>query len=223
MKKIIYLFVLIASTLILSAQNICPPDTGVNCGDWQYATYTTSTTNPDCILTVYYHYRNCDNNNNYQIYIDSLIKSGNCDYINEGSSATSFQDWLNLVLIEETINLSEYNTPNDCPDSSLKAIFYTASCGLWVKCEYTVDSTSRVCDPDCRGVYPDFSSGGKRKIRYWKWQSCGITCCKKTYSICRIPALTGGGFTIQINSVSKQKIGNCTNPDNFIQPCQDGC
>jgi hypothetical protein len=208
-------------TTFSSAQNICPPDTGSNCNPWQFATYQTTTDNPDCNLSVYYHYRIC--NNVYQIYIDSLIKSGNCNYLNDNSGATSFQDWLNLVLIEETTNLYGINPAHDCPDSSLKVIFYTASCGLWVKCEYTVDSTSRVCDPDWRGEYPDFSLGGKRKIRFWKWQSCGITCCKKTYSICKTPSTTGSGYIIHINSVSKQKIGNCTNPDNFIQPCQDGC
>lgn len=219
--KFSLLLIIMFLPTLLEAQSICPPDTGTNCTSWQYATYQTTTDNPDCNLTVYYHYRIC--NNNYQIYVDSLIKSGNCNYLNDNSGATSFQDWLNLVLIEETTNLTGINTPNDCPDSSLKAIFYTASCGLWVKCEYTVDSTSRICDPDWRGTYPDYSAGGTRKIRFWKWQSCGITCCKKTYSICKTSAPTGSGYIIHINSVSKQKIGNCTNPDNFILPCQDGC
>jgi len=171
-------------------------------------------------LSVFYHYRIC--NNVYQIYIDSLTKTGNCDYLNDNPSATSFQDWLNLVLIEETTNLSGINPPNDCPDMSLKVIFYTATCGLWVKCEYTVDSTSRVCDTDWQGSYPDYSAGEVRKIRFWKWQSCGITCCKKTYSICKSLS-TSGGYIIHINSVTKEKIGNCTNPENFTQPCQDGC
>jgi hypothetical protein len=215
----IMLYLFIPSSIF--ADGLCPPDTGTNCTDWENSIYQTTTENPDCNLTVYYHWRNC--NGNYQIYVDSLIKTGNCDYLNGQSSASTFQDWLNLVLIEEIANLSGQYAPPDCPSTSTKAIFYTASCGLWVKCEYTVDSTSRLCDPDWRGDYPDYSAGGTRKIRFWKWQSCGITCCKKTYSICKTLNATSTGYTIHINSVSKQKIGNCTNPDNFVQPCQDGC
>lgn len=218
---VIVFWILSLSTSKLLSQSLCPPDTGTNCTVWQNSMYQTTTENPDCNLTIYYHWRTC--NGNYQIYVDSLIKTGNCDYLGDQSTASSFQDWVNLILIEETTNLSGIVLPPLCPDSSFKFIFYTASCGLWVKCEYTVDSTSRVCDPDWRGTYPDYSVGATRKIRFWKWQSCGITCCKKTYSICKTLNATGNGYIIHINSVSKQKIGNCTNPDNFIQPCQDGC
>jgi hypothetical protein len=143
--------------------------------------------------------------------------------MNDQGNMSSFQEWLDLVLIEEIANLTSEDPPAECPDSSQKAIFYTASCGLWVKCEYTIDPAQRVCDADWRGPFPDYGPIGNKKISSWKWQSCGVTCCKKTYSICKISHMTDNGYDIHIKSVSKVKIGECTNPDNFVSPCEDGC
>jgi hypothetical protein len=220
--KLLFAVFFIVSPRILLSQSICPPDTGTNCSGWNYGIYQTTTENPDCILTVNYHWRVCDDN--YQIYVDAIQKDGNCEYLSdEGGSSSSFHEWLDLVLIEEIANLYGEMMPADCPNSSLKVIFYTASCGLWVKCEYTVDSTSRACDVDWRGSFPDYSSHGARKISYWKYQSCGVTCCKKTYSICKVDHTIDGGYDIIIQSVSKVQIGECTNPENFVSPCLDGC
>jgi hypothetical protein len=215
-------FIFILYPGIIFSQSTCPPDTGTNCSPWNIGTYQTTTENPGCVLTVSYRWRNCDGN--YQIYIDNIQKSGNCEFLgSEGGSSSSFQEWLDLVLIEEIANLYGEYPPEECPATSTKAIFYTASCGLWVKCEYTVDPASRVCDPDWRGPVPDYYANGVRKIKYWKWQSCGITCCKKTYSICKTMHTTDNGYDINIQAVSKVKIGNCSNPDNVVTPCEDGC
>ncbi len=220
LKIIVLITVLILSNYdSLFSQSICPPESGLNCTPWTMGTYQTTTEQPDCLLTVNYRWRNC--NGNYQIYIDNYTSQGNCEYLNQ--SSTSFQDWINLVLIEELMNLEGQGSPANCPDSTTKAIFYSASCGLWVKCEYTIDSTSRVCDIDWRGDYPDYSLNGVRKLKIWQWQSCGLTCCKKTYSICKYFNSTSNSYDLYINSVMKEQIGVCSNPENFTQPCEEGC
>jgi hypothetical protein len=206
---------------ITNAQSLCPPDTGTNCTYWQVGFYNTVTDAPKCTLTVNYRWRNCDGN--YQIYIDSMSRTGNCEMLSQGESMSSFQEWLDLVLIEEISNLPGQYTPLDCPNTNQKVIFYTATCGVWVKCEYIINEENRVCGPDWRGSMPDYDAGGVKKINFWKWQSCGITCCKKTYHICRQAGTGGNGYSIQIKSVSKMQIGNCSNPENFVTPCESGC
>lgn len=219
--KIILIIILTFISYNLSfSQSICPPEGGTNCGLWSYSIFTTTTENPDCILTVFYHHRNCDGV--YQIYIDSLTKTGNCDYLT-GENNAAFQDWLNLLMIEEINGLNGQFFTNECPDSSLKVIFYTATCGLWVKCRFEIDDASKVCDEDWRGPTPGTEENGKMFYDVWKWQNCGLTCCKKTYSICRHTNLSTGGYTIEIKGMKKEKVGECTNPEGFHQPCQDGC
>ena len=209
------------STTALYSQSTCPPDTGTNCDEWSYGNYQTTTENPDCNLIVSYHWRNCDGN--YQIYIDLIVKAGNCEYLNDQGTMSAFMEWLNLVLIEEIANLNGEYPPAICPDSSQKAIFYNAPCGLWVKCEYNVDPANRVCDADWRGPYPDTDTSGISKVAVWKWQACGLACCKKTYSICKTVHPDGLNYDIHIRSVSKQRVGDCSNPQNFVKPCEDGC
>lgn len=203
----------------LFSQSICPPDTGQNCTPWTMSSYQTATEEPDCFLTVNYRWRNC--NGNYQIYIDNYTAQGNCTYLNQG--AGGFQDWVNLLLIEELLNLEGQAEPANCPDSTTKAIFYSASCGLWVNCEYTIDSTSRVCDIDWRGNYPEYESGGVKKLSIWQWQFCGLTCCKKTYTICKYYNSTNQSYDLFIKSIIKEQIGDCANPENFTKPCLNGC
>lgn len=213
------IMIIIYSNNTLLSQNICPPDTGTNCSPWITSTYQTNTDHPDCILSVIYKWRNC--NNNYQVYIENYFSQGNCTILEQ--NATTFQEWLNLLIIEELANLDGQVDPPDCPDSSMKAMFYSASCGLWVKCDYTIDSTTRACDVDWRGSYPDYNVGEEQKVSFWKWQYCGFTCCKKTYSICKTFNYTNEDNDLIIQTVNKEEIGVCTNPDNFVQPCEGGC
>jgi hypothetical protein len=219
-KIIIQIVLLLVSYIYLNGQSICPPESGINCTDWFYGIYNTSTENPDCVLSINYHYRICDGV--YQIYIDSLAKTGNCQFLT-GENASSFQDWLNLLMIEEISGLYTHPIISECPDSSIKVIFYTATCGLWVKCTFEINEESKVCDEDWRGDIPGYQSGGKMYYDVWKWQNCGLTCCKKTYSICKHTNTSTGAYTIEIKGMTKQKVGDCTNPDGFTKPCQDGC
>lgn len=205
----------------LNAQTNCPTDTGYHCSQWVSSNYTTSTDRPECTLKVVYRYRICDGV--YQIYIDDMQKTGNCEFMGDQPSSSSFQEWVNLLLIEEISGLSGMASVPTCPESGKKAIFYTASCGMWVKCDYIVDPAKRECDKDWRGAYPDYGSSGVSKVSVWKWQPCGYTCCKKTYTICKSFDEKTGKFFIHIYAISKEKVGECSNPDGLIGPCHDGC
>lgn len=223
-------FVLVAlcisfiSAQVLSAQSPCPPDTGFNCTIWKTATLSKTTVNPQCQITVQYRWREC--NGEYQIYYDNVQRSGNCTNMGElwdnQDYVSSFNEWLDIVVIEELVKLPNQPVVADCPGSFNKAIFYTASCGLWVKCTYTIDPAKRVCDQDWRGTFPEHQESDGLKLDYYKWQSCGQACCKKTYSICKSIG-TSGQYEVHINQVTKQRIGSCSNPDGFVSPCQDGC
>jgi len=226
MKRIIIclsilMLILVFSPNDLESQSLCPPDTGTNCSNWAIGIFTTSTVKPKCNLFVRYRWRNCDGN--YQIYVDEVNKTGNCELLIQDDDMTSFQEWLDLVLIEEITNLPGQYPPEDCPNTNQKVIFYTATCGIWVKCQYTVLEENRVCDDDWRGPTPDYDNGGNRVVDHWKWQPCGITCCKKTYNICRQPVIGTAAYTIQIKGVTKMKIGECSNPEGFTSPCDSGC
>lgn len=206
---------------VSKAQYSCPPENTPGCGRWYYSTLMKTLETPDCYVTVFYHWRLCGWE--YQIYIDSLLKVGNCEYLGTEDNST-FQEWLELAMIEEIVGEAGHVPVTDCPTVVLKTLFYTASCGLWVKCEYEVSPATRTCDADWRGEYPDYTApGGKKKVKIWKFQACGVTCCKKTYSICRTLWPTGLGYDIHIEGMTKEKVGDCTNPDNFVTPCQDGC
>lgn len=208
---------LLFGTVNLSAIE-CPPDEdGENCQPWVTAVYTTTTDTPDCTLQITYRYQVCDDK--YQIYIEDIQYTGNCNYLAGFTNSDSFQDWVDLVLIEEIANLENLPIVVNCTESSTKVIFYTASCGIWVKCNYKVDPESRVCDADWRGSYPDEATG---EVSAWKYQSCGEACCKKTFLVCKLFD-EENGWELHIQGLSKQKYGECSNPDGFVSPCQDGC
>ncbi|ROL55733.1 hypothetical protein D9V84_10800 [Bacteroidetes/Chlorobi group bacterium Naka2016] len=73
--------------------------------------------------------------------------------------------------------------PN-CIDNNDKVVvtFYTARCGVWIKCSYKVDLSVPVERDDCyQGNCPSpLPHNGQPYVDVWKWQSCGETCCKKT-------------------------------------------
>ncbi|MDT3741115.1 MAG: hypothetical protein RO257_16625 [Candidatus Kapabacteria bacterium] len=203
------------------SQQACPPSTGNNCTNWELGFYETSTQKPGCKLFVTYRWRRCADG--YEIYVDEITKQGNCELLSDEGTTSSFLEWVNLVLIEEIATLSGHTPVPICPQTLDKVVFYTASCGLWVACEYEVQETQRVCDPDWIGPYPDYPDNNLLKVKLSKWQSCGVTCCKKTYKICKSWSVTHGNFDINIKSVSKETIGECTNPDNVTAPCTSGC
>lgn len=205
----------------LNAGSVCPPDTGTNCSVWEQRVWTSTTNNPQCLITVTYRFRICDNQ--YQIYYDDIRRTGNCENLGESWSNNefnqTFMEWLDIVIMEDIVGLAGHPSVPLCPQETQKASFYSAGCGLWVKCTYIIDPERRYCEEDWRGEFPDYSENGEQKIDYWKWQSCGEVCCKKTYGLCR----QEGTEDINIRFISKEKASECTNPDNFIKPCQDGC
>ena len=104
------------------------------------------------------------------------------------------------------------------------AQIYKANCGIFVKCTYTVDSLTKYCD--CvDGEHPSLTTDRFAPIDIYKWQSCGIVCCKKTYEIYR--GLGAANLNvIKIKSISIEKsefYPKCTLENNFTKPCENGC
>jgi len=227
-KIVLIVFLLLFLSSGTKAQNVCPPDTGFNCTPWSSSMLIKNTTDPTCVITVFYRWRFCDTQ--YQIYVDSVQRIGDCTYLDENWNnqdySSSFQDWINVIVVEDIVDESAQPWVNYCPDTTMKALFYTASCGVWVKCTYNVDSTSIVCDQGWIGPYPGYylhGGSGPMKVDYWQWQSCGLTCCKKVYGLCITSSTSQTGYDIHMTLISTQKLQPCSDQGNYNKPCTDGC
>jgi hypothetical protein len=73
----------------------------------------------------------------------------------------------------------------DCSDTASLVTFYSASCGIFLKCLYERADTSRICSPYFTPPYPEVIEDMVKKVVYTKWQKCGYNCCKRTYKVCR--------------------------------------
>jgi hypothetical protein len=159
----------------------------------------------------------------YEFKILEKYTTGNCDDMaelwNDPYYLSSFNEWLDILMMETL--LENEAQPPDCPSNTLKVVFYEASCVVDVKCTYTVVADSRECDSDYLPPYPEYEDEGETKVDIWKLQPCGVTCCKKTYSVCQ--ESTTHGTQTNITLKSREKVGDCTNPDGFTKPCTDGC
>jgi hypothetical protein len=124
------------------------------------------------------------------------------------------------------------NTIYTCTDTVSYVTFFTASCGIFVKCIYERTSASRVCDNGYDPPYPEIVQNGIPKVVYQKWQKCGYNCCKKQYKICRSMSSTGGvtgnsQASIPILKIIESKITSVT--DCSLQtkygsnPCYTNC
>lgn len=112
-----------------------------------------------------------------------------------------------------------------CPDAGQVIKIYSASCGIWVECAWELTSLSPDCDP---GFAPVPETPIDNKVRTWHFRSCGYTCCKRTYTVCREvgvnPTAPDGMKYIHITQEVKGKVGDCTDQSNYgSNTCQDGC
>ena len=103
--------------------------------------------------------------------------------------------------------------------------FYSANCGIWLYCEY--DIVPQV--PTCEQGYDGVPEAGPTTVKTWKWQSCGETCCVRTYTVCKTTVPETGANRIVISNLTREKVGSCTNEPapggdgKYAKPCQDGC
>jgi len=112
-----------------------------------------------------------------------------------------------------------------------RAHYYTRRCGVWVYCEYAVDeSVEKWCQQGFDPPFPEFRGpDGKLRVRSYKWQDCGTTCCKRVFEYCIETFPQFGDQVIRARQISKQRIYPCslqeskygTGPNSA--QCEDGC
>ncbi len=205
------------------AQPCPPPD---DCGDFgpeQYERFITI--NPSCRAIVNFRSRFCPDEG-YQYLITGVSYMGTCEAMRD---LTVYQYDLSVAF--ETItrgfikqrarqdfpNMADCSDPNPS-DTSYNAQVYTASCGVWVKCTYDVDVTTRTCERGFEEPFLDY--GTPSKVDVYRFQDCGTTCCKRTFRYCSI----GPGRSVHIELVSTEQITACSDAEKYQTiPCQDGC
>lgn len=222
--KLIILIMLFTSFNIFALD--CPTDT--SCGTWSATKHIQKDLTFSGIVyaDIWYRQRNC--NGTIEYVIDSLHANDNAgimdsvDYLH--FNFKSFFEILMLSIIEDADGILNANTPDCSQDTIQIAHFYTASCGVWVKCSYKIEDGSRQCDTGYEPPYPDYINGANKWVDIYKWQSCGDVCCKRTYSICKQDG------DIKITQYQKDTDGDCTGQGTFINwktglpiPCQVGC
>ena len=207
-----------------SAQSCLPPD-DPNC---PWATKTLDLTFSGCRVQLVYRYRVCGGVVEYEYISGPTIIGGhnNCNVLEDFSiyhhNISSLREYLDLHIIS-TADWSFNITTPDCPATTQLVKFYSADCGVWVKCTYDIEPQT----PNCEQGFSPLPDPQATTVDVWKWQSCGETCCKRTYTICRGNE-THVGNSIQIQQMQKEKVGNCTeepggsNPV-YAKPCKDGC
>lgn len=203
--------------------------------EWPY--YTSQGT----IVSVrtFFFWRWC--NGQVQIMIDwsrSEVLNGN--FFNRGQifekDIDGARQFVELSILEFALQWGIIWVPN-CNDPDPPRVivtFYTARCGVWVKCSYVVDPNTQVEKDDCyQGDCPSLvQHNGAHYIDVWRWQPCGTTCCKKQYELCKEYDFTYNYDVIRIRNVTRTRApgftcseqGNCHDWRTGQEyQCQDGC
>ena len=128
---------------------------------------------------------------------------------------SSLLEMVDMIVAEEEFNMDGVPSIPPCSTGTLrKAKFYSASCGVWVKCSYIVDQTAEVKkDRGYIGVceFPDEDG----YIHKWKWQSCGETCCRREYDVCWYSSPVTSTSEVRVTQHPAMQVGECTQQDNF--------
>ncbi|MCZ2132849.1 MAG: hypothetical protein LC116_06615 [Bacteroidetes bacterium] len=198
----------------------CPPDkAGCVWGPWSNEIHTLMRL-PDCEIVYKYRVRWC----NGQMEIDYELVSAvsNCA---DGFSPSALKEFVELIIIQQRMEKSfEDNslTIPDCDDihplTAKVVTFYTASCGIWLSCEYDIIPQVPECE---QGL--DAPPAGPTTVKTWTWKSCGTQCCKNVYEICKGTSVIGGNV-LRIRNVSRSQIETpCSEQSTFAKPCNSGC
>ena len=121
-----------------------------------------------------------------------------------------------------------------CQDTVSWVNFYSATCGIFLRCEYRrVNWSKRDCDSGYDSSwYPEYIRFGDDRIVFIdKWQPCGTNCCKRTYKICRTmsenPSVAGVTFNpipiLKIVSTNIESISWCTEQHKYNKTCYTNC
>lgn len=140
------------------------------------------------------------------------------NFSKEHYDISSIKEMADMIIAEESDNLSGHAGLNQLPYCGQgiyrKAKFYSARCGIWVKCSYIIDQNTEVKkDRGYEGSCELADQDGY--IHKWKWQSCGESCCKRTYDICSYISPIHGQLEVRVTQYPAVPIGECTLQDNF--------
>lgn len=221
-KFFVSLFVIIIMIVFINDMNYaqCPPP-GYGCNLRSVGEKLITIAAPECFARIQYEEYECpDGSISYKMI--TLSVEGICKAMRELNvyhhSLSSLDEMLSLAFIEAMLPSMPNNIP--CGSGPVRTKIYTANCGIWVGCKYEVDPESRLCDPGYDGPpYPDNVENGVPKVKVYKWQPCGTTCCERSYEICD----DGTYFTAKyLGSVSLW--ADCTEQSKYSpRRCQTGC
>lgn len=208
----------------------CPPASEECAGELTNLWTSTFTITPQCFIFVTYAYRICADGS-IQFYLKSIEPSTDC----EGFTSMEV-DGLSLSTLVEYVQLNIMQTmfariggtfwwpaPNcelEPGQTATTVQFYSANCWVWQRCTWDIEATPPVCDTDPQ---PAFPPPGGLKVDQWSWHNCGRTCCKRTYEICMRSGVVLNRNVMVIQSMTREKIGECSDQSSFQKPCQDGC
>lgn len=203
------------------AQGACPPPSS-ECGPWTSSADTLRFSG-ECFVTVTVERRMCNGVLEYRVTnINLQGYEDECSYFDEftlrENSISTLQEWIDLRLLSD-VSLYPVGVAGTVPLCSaggmIQAKFYSASCGIWVKCSWSVTSDAPQCWEGAS--IPEPPEDGK--ISTWKWQPCGETCCRRTYKVCR------ENGALHVTRLGVSRITDCTDQGTYGtgNQCQDGC
>lgn len=231
--KVVIKIVIVVILFYLNITNLKAQFNGNGCAekeiggclnDWEFESLEYTIPNTDCKITCLYRFRVC--NGVWQWQYDYVTATGNCSFMQNFNylhyNFSSVNELLDILIISDFNNNGYFS--GYCPTNYTTAMFYSASCGIWLSCEYDIAPQT----PRCEQGYDNVPTPGPTTVKTWKWQSCGTTCCKRTYTICKELDVINNKDIIKINAMTKSKIGNCTqepggSAPKYARPCEDGC
>lgn len=196
--------------------------------DWSQANQYTKQIrllDPDCVVNVTYRSLFCDGV--WKFHVDNIEQVEGCNgwgsitnLMEQHRQYSGLLDYITQGLVIQGLTTAGVPVCSTGTFQSNTEV-YTASCGIWVYCEYNVDANTAVC-PEWDGPLPHYDS--PTKVKVWKWQSCGTTCCKRTYRTCKIWDENSQGYYTHIERAGPPvQVGDCTLQSNYSRPCESGC
>lgn len=234
--RLLPLLTVIALIINISQYTLCQvpncPPIKPECAPWSSWTPKTWDLNsPDCHIAIEYRKRVCQPGNVEELEYRIISVSGNCTQMQNLDimhyKLNSLNEFIDILFLEELANSNNYKFTDCSTGGKLTRKFYTATCGVFVKCTYNITASEPICDQGYDLPAPDYTQGGTRKVDVYKWQSCGEACCERVYNVCVTPAGTTAS-NIRIELLQRNKLGNCTQEPGGIspkydKPCESGC
>lgn len=223
-------FSLAIVTFLEAHSQPAPPVCDSEC-DWsgaQQQTRRVELRDPDCYVDVVYRRIIC--NGVIKFVIDDYTVVDGClnqwgglsGLMEQHKSYSALLDYITMGLVSQGLTSSSVPPCSTGAYQSFTDV-YTASCGVWAYCDYEINENATPTCVGWQGPPPTF--GAPKKVRVSKWQSCGTTCCKRTYRTCRgSHPDTGESYTKIERTGPPVQVGDCTLKAQFAPlPCQSGC